>query len=210
MIEFADNIFKFFVEREVKAIVMACNTTSATAYEALKNKYDVKVYPIAQSCANVFANMGISKLGVFATNVTINSHIYKKEIQKYNPKMEVFELACPEWVKIVETNSQKEKTSKDSVKKYFDLMMKNNPEKIVLGCTHYPYLKDILLEIAGEDIFIDPATYFAQYIKNDLAKAELLAVEGELGDEQVFVSANPNEFKKAAEMFYSVKDVKLA
>lgn len=189
---------------------MACNTTSATAYDVLKDKYDVKIYPIAQSCASVFANMGISKIGVFATNVTVNSHIYKKEIQKYNSDAEVFELACPEWVKIVEMSSQKEISSKNCVKRYLDLMMKNKPEKIVLGCTHYPYLKDVLIELAGEDIFIDPAVYFAEYIKQDLEKSDLLNFKNESGSEEVFVSANPEEFKKAAEMFYNISDVKLA
>ena len=101
LIQYAEDIFKFFIEKDVKCIVMACNTTSAIAYEALKDKYDIKVYPIVQSCANVLSLLEIERLGVFATPVTINSHIYKNEIYKYNKEMQVFELACLNGLKLL-------------------------------------------------------------------------------------------------------------
>ena len=66
LIQYAEDIFKFFIEKEAKCIVMACNTTSAIAYEALKDKYDIRVYPIVQSCANVLSLLEIDRLGVFA------------------------------------------------------------------------------------------------------------------------------------------------
>lgn len=208
LLKIVDNIFQFFMKKEVKAIVMACNTTSATTYDEIKEKYNVKVYPIIQSCAKILAGLPINKLGVFATQATINSHVYKSEIAKYNKDMQVFEIACPEWVSIVENNLINDEKSKEVVKKYADLMMQNGVEKIVLGCTHYPYLKETLIEIVGKDIFIDPAEHFAQYIKEDLAKEDLLKVQGD-DIEEIFVSANPEEFKLAAKRFYEVDEVKL-
>lgn len=206
LIQYAEDIFKFFLEKEVKCIVMACNTTSAMAYEALKDKYDVKVYPIVQACANVLSLLEIERLGVFATPVTINSHIYKTEIHKYNKEMEVFELACPEWVKIVESGMQNDPSTRDFVKKYLDVMMKNNPEKIVLGCTHYPYLREVLSDVLGKDIFIDPSIIFSNYIKYDLEKHNMLNSSTENGSEEFFVSANPKEFQHAGSMFYDLKE----
>lgn len=206
LIQYAEDIFKFFLEKEVKCIVMACNTTSAMAYEALKDKYDVKVYPIVQACANVLSLLEIDRLGVFATPVTINSHIYKTEIHKYNKEMEVFELACPEWVKIVESGMQKDPSTRDFVKKYLDVMMKNAPEKIVLGCTHYPYLREVLSDVLGKDIFIDPSIIFSNYIKYDLEKHNMLNSSTENGSEEFFVSANPKEFQHAGSMFYDLKE----
>lgn len=206
LIQYAEDIFKFFLEKEVKCIVMACNTTSAMAYEALKDKYDVKVYPIVQACANVLSLLEIDRLGVFATPVTINSHIYKTEIHKYNKEMEVFELACPEWVKIVESGMQKDPSTRDFVKKYLDVMMKNAPEKIVLGCTHYPYLREVLSDVLGKDIFIDPSIIFSNYIKYDLEKHNMLNSSAENGSEEFFVSANPKEFQHAGSMFYDLKE----
>src|SRR5574344_414300 len=132
LIEFADNIFKFFERNGVKVVVMACNTTSAIVYEKLKNNYNFKIYPIVQSVAKVFANLNIQRIGIFATPATINSHIYSKEISKYNKNIEVFELACPEWVKIVEENRENEPESDKLIKIYLDKMMLNKPDKIVL------------------------------------------------------------------------------
>ena len=207
LIEYAENIFEFFMNKDVKAVVMACNTTSAIAYESIKDKYNVKIYPIVQSCANVLSLLELNKLGVFATPVTINSHIYSKEINKYNENMEVFEIACPEWVKIVESGEEHYDSTREIVKKYLDLMMKNNPDKIVLGCTHYPYLRSVLSDVYGEDIFIDPSIIFSNYIKYDLEKNSLLNNNEHNGTEDFYVSANPLEFKNAAKMFYELKEI---
>ena len=88
-------------------------------------------------------------------------------------------------------------------------MLKNNPDKIVLGCTHYPYLLDILSEYAPKEMFIDPAEYFVEFIKEDLEKSGLLNTNGTKGTEEFFVSANPDEFKTASKMFYDVDKVSL-
>ena len=206
LIEYARNIFEFFMKKKVKAVVMACNTTSAIAYEILKDEFDIKIYPIVQSCANVLSLMDIERLGVFATPVTINSHIYASEIHKYNEKMQIFEIACPEWVKIVESGEEHYDSTREVVKKYLDLMMENNPQKIVLGCTHYPYLREVLADIAGKDIFIDPSIIFSNYIKYDLQTNNLLNTSLQSGKEEFYVSANPLDFKNAAEMFYELKE----
>ena len=83
LLEFADRIFNFFLSKNAKAVVMACNTTSSVIYDKVKDKYNIKIYPIIQSTANIFAQMPIKTIGVFATPATINSNVYKKEIQKY-------------------------------------------------------------------------------------------------------------------------------
>ena len=84
LIEYADKIFKFFETQNAKAVIMACNTTSAT-YEKLKDNYNFKIYPIIQSvCSTIAGQNNIKKLGVIATPATINSHAYSREIAKYN------------------------------------------------------------------------------------------------------------------------------
>ena len=83
LVEITRKIFDFFKCKNVKAVVMACNTTSALTYEILKPYYDFKIYPIVQTVAKKIATQGHNKIGVFATQGTINSHAYKKEISKY-------------------------------------------------------------------------------------------------------------------------------
>lgn len=206
LIKITDEICKFFETKDIKALVMACNTTSANAYESIKDKYGFKIYPIIQSCAGVIAQLPLKKIGVFATEATIKSGIYASELKKHNPDLEVFELACPQWVPIVEEKRQNTQESISCTQHYVEKMLKNNPDKIILGCTHYPYLAEILERFAPKEMFIDPSLYFAQFIKEDLAKNNLLKTDGS-GSEKFLVSANAQKFKEAVSMFYPIDEL---
>ena len=202
LLSYADKIIKFFIEKNAKAVVMACNTTSSVIYDKIKDKYNIKIYPIIQSAAKILAELPITRLGVFATPATVNSQVYVKEINKYNKDMQVFQIACPEWVKLVENQKINTPECEKEIKLKIDEILKFNPEKIVLGCTHYPFLKDTMAKFAPKDLFIDPASYFAQYIKDDLAKNNL--TQNAEGLEEIYVSANPEQFVKSAKMFYEI------
>lgn len=204
LLDITSYIFNYFEKRDVKAVVMACNTTSANVYDEYKNSFDYKIYPIIQTCAKVLSNLSIKKLGVFATSATIASGAYKREINKHNNNIEVFEMSCPGWVQIVEENKQNDEKSIALVKENLDKMLENKPDKIILGCTHYPFLLDVLSKFAPKEMFIDPSEFFAQYIKSDLEKLDLLNDVD--GGEEFLVSANPEEFKIAAQMFYKLQD----
>ncbi len=204
LIEFTKNIFDFFQSKEVKAVVMACNTTSALTYDVFKEEYGFKIYPIVQNVSAYIADEGYNRIGVFATNATINAHAYKNEIQKYNKNIQVFETACPEWVPIVEKSLMYELSSIGNIKLYIDKMMENNPEKIILGCTHYPYLMSILSKFAPKEMFINPAVYFSECICNDLDKSDLLNNKRKY-EPKFYVSSNPEQFKTASKLFYNVE-----
>lgn len=203
LIEFADRIFKFFEKQNAKAVVMACNTTSAITYEKLKDNYNFKIYPIIQTVCSTLAGLdGVKSLGVIATPATINSHAYSKGIAKYNKDMKVYELAAPNWVRIVEEHRIHQPQSIEQIKEILEVMKKNNPDKIVLACTHYPYLLDVLKKFLPEDKYIDPAIFFTQSIKNDLEKNNLLGKEPTY--ERFYVSSDPENFKIASELFYKL------
>lgn len=207
LIEITDKIFKFFEKKDVKAVVMACNTTSANTYEELKDKYNFKIYPIIQSCASVIGRLPIEKIGVFATEATIKSGAYENELKKQNPQLTVFEMSCPPWVGIVEENRQNEPQSVACVDSYLGKMLENHPNKIILGCTHYPYLLNILEKFVPRDTFIDPSQFFAEYIKNDLAKLGMLNKNTNEGSVEFFVSANAQRFQQSGKMFYPINEL---
>ena len=89
------------------------------------------------------------------------------------------------------------------VKLQVEKMMKFSPEKVILGCTHYPYLLSVIKKFAPEDLFIDPAEIFVDYIKSDLEKNNLLNLIG--GSESFYVSANPESFQEHSKIFYNVE-----
>lgn len=206
LLEYSDNIIKFFESKNCKAVVMACNTTSSVIYDSIKDKYNVKLYPIVQSVAELLSTLPIERLGVFATRATIASGVYEREIHKYNSKMQIFGQHCPNWVHIVENNTLNKSESIEIVKSDLEKMLNYNPQKIVLGCTHYPFLLDTLANFAPKDLFIDPADMFANYIKLDLEKQILLNTSNDSTYEEFYVSSEPEKFKVASKLFYEIKN----
>lgn len=197
LVGFAKKILDFFSMKDVKAVVIACNTSSALAYESIKKDYDFKIYPIIQSSAHLIAEMGLSKIGVFATEGTVKSGAYKKEIQKHSSTISVNEIACPNWVSIVEGLID---NADNDIEKHIKEMLDYAPDKIVLGCTHYPYLLSKLTKFLPAEKFIDPAKIFVDFVSNDIEKNN----KDVLGNEEFYVSANPEGFVKNAELFYKI------
>lgn len=204
LIEYSTPIFNFFEKEGCKAVVMACNTTSSNIFTEVKDKYKFKMYSIVHSVSEILAKLPVKKLGIFATRATITSGAYQNIINSYNHDIKVIGQYCPDWVHIVEDNSADLPVNIDIIEQDLKTMLKNKPEKIVLGCTHYPYLLNVLTQFAPSDMFIDPAVDFAKYIKNDLAKNNLLNNE-EKADDKFFVSSEPENFRISAKTFYELK-----
>ena len=197
----------FFKEKNVKAVVMACNTTSAAVYEDLKNEVDFILYPLVQNACFQIAAMNIKSIGVLSTEVTAKSHAYKINLQKYSPSLKVFEHGCPsDWVKMVENNSVENTENKKVIEENLKVLLDNKAEKIILGCTHYPYLRKILSSFAGKDIFIDPSEYFANFVVKDLQEKDMLS-EKNIFAPQFFVTSNPEQFFNSSKLFYELESV---
>ena len=206
LIGFAKKILDFYNAKNVKAVIIACNTSSAVAYEELKNDYDFKIYPIIQMCAEKVACLGLKTVGVFATAATINSNAYKNELKKYAPDINVVQVACPNWTTWVEAGMQESAEARADISEKVADMIVNKPDKIILGCTHYPYLMNVLKDYTDENIFLDPAIIFSNAIKDDLTKLNLINISHAKGNEKFYVSANPQAFVKNSKQFYSVPD----
>ena len=205
LIKIAKKVFDFYANLNTKAVVMACNTTSATVYDELKNDYDFEIYPIIQIISQcITQNKNINKIAIMATNATVNSGKYTEELKKNNPKIKTFEQACPLWVPVVE-KKLKEYNKEKIITEYLDKVLAFQPEKIILGCTHYPYLLNELEKYAPRDIFVNPAMTFAKFIKEDLTKNELLS-PNKNGKTVYYASANPKEFKENAKLFMDLQD----
>ena len=204
LLSFSKDILSFFEKKGCKAVVMACNTTSSVIYDDIKDKYPFILYPVVQSVAKILSSLPVERLGVFATKATIESGAYQKEIAKYNRQMQVFGQFCPSWVHFVEENIINEELSIKVIKSDLDKMLLNHPQKIVLGCTHYPFLKDVLSSLHSEIEYIDPAIYLADYIKKDLTEKHLLHDENSNRYEEFYVSSNPGQFKESSKMFFDL------
>jgi len=203
IIKFGKSTLNFFESRGVRHVVMACNTSSALAYDTLKCEFpDIKIYPIIQEVAVTLGDY--ARIGVMATAGTVRSGKYTKEILKNNPCAQVFEEACERFVEIVENRLYDEGKTVDYVEGKLKALLAQNVEKIVLGCTHYPYLMPILTKFAPESLFVDPSIVFAKNIAADIAGASLPSFE--CGKKEFFVSADAKKFVENATVFYTIED----
>ena len=209
LIGYAKNILDFMISKNVKAVVIACNTSSAQAYDTIKDMYSFPIYPIIQSCVKGIGVNNYKRIGVFATEATVKSQKYSIELLKGNSNIQVKEIASKNWVKIVEGVGSADDINlwKSNIKTEIAEMLKFNPDKIILGCTHYPYLIDEFIKYTPKELFIDPAEIFVKYIKRDMEIKELLSTDDKIGTEQFYVSSNPEEFVKNAKIFYTIKEL---
>lgn len=208
LIDAVRRIFDFYQEQDVKAVVMACNTSSALVYEELKDDYDFRIYPIIQITAECVAEMGLKRIGVLATRATVESHAYLRALIEQDRHLLVKESACPLWVSMVENKKDDyDEDDEDAIiVDYLDPILDFRPDKIILGCTHYPHLLKKIARYAKKSLFINPAECFASYIKKDLENAGLRKTYGVLRTD-FYVSSDPQAFKKNASVFLKMKDL---
>lgn len=192
-------IIDWMLGYNVKAIAMACNTSSALALETVKKEYPVPIFGLIKPTANHIhsLNNGIKKVGVIATEATVKSKAYSREINKYRPDIEVFETACPGLVEIIESGQINTPNAKSFIKELLDPMMKEDVDKVILGCTHYPFAAEVINTLyKKEDLLVNPATFMVEEIQEALEHAGLLNGFNPNTEKQFYVSASPIQFTK--------------
>ena len=202
LVGFSRNILDYFASRDVKMALMACNTSSAVTLGVVKEEYGFDVLGLIEPVAKYLAEQDISKIGVIATSATINSNAYQDKILKYSSK-NIFQVACPGLVEIVEEGRIETAEARNLVAKYVEPLLAQNVDKIVLGCTHYPFLGSIIEDLAqSKDILINPAAFLAQEAYAILKSKDLLNM-GVLGSTEFYTSKDPESFVNVGKNLFS-------
>ena len=170
VIEYSIQDAKFLINKNVKAIVVACNTSSSVAIEELKKNFHVPVIGMIEPGARfALIRLGTGRIGVIGTRATIKNKAYSSEIKKINPDMEVFEKACPLFVPLAEEGWINHKAAYDIAEEYLKDLKKLNIDTLVLGCTHYPILAKVIQDVIGENVkLIDSGIASAEVVKEEL------------------------------------------
>ncbi len=193
-------ILDFFKAKEVKAVLVACNTCSANTLELVKDDYPFEIIGLISPTANFVKTLNIKKLGLIATAATVKSNAYPKTMKAFG--VEVFQEACPRLVKFVENGETRSEAVKTALQEYLAPLTKEKIEKLILGCTHYPFLVPAMEEMGfKEEFFINPAICIAQETKKYLEMNGLLNPQSQ-GSCEFFVSASVQEFQRNAKLFF--------
>ncbi len=198
IIEYCEEIVKFLISKDVKMIIIACGTASATAYEYLKNKYDIEIRNIITPTASTLTDKNI---GVIATKATIKSKAWKKAIHSFNPTANITSVACPLFVPIIEECLIENEGTSYFVKEYINKLniKSSNISSIVLGCTHYPLLKQQIQNEVGANVrLIDIGEISAKDSLNYLIANDLQNTPEHIGTIELFASDDFESFKENA------------
>jgi glutamate racemase len=152
IIEYSINNTEFLLSHGAKAIIIACNSAASVASEALKEQYNIPIFEVISPAVDRAVKTTHSgKIGIIGTRATIRSDIYAQKIKLQSPGLRVFSKACPLLVPLVEEGWLAARETKMILRKYLAALKQEQIDTLVLGCTHYPLLKDIIQHRAGKN-----------------------------------------------------------
>jgi len=176
VLELSKNNTEFLLSKGCKLIVVACNTATAAAIDHLRKKYPVPFVGMEPAVKPAALNTKTGKIGVLATEGTFNGRLFQETHEKYANNIETIIQPGYGLVELVEKNKTHTSEAKRLIEKYIKPMLAKNVDKIVLGCTHYPFLHAIITPIIPDSVeIINPAPAVAKQTISLLEKNNLLA-----------------------------------
>ncbi|OFX26220.1 MAG: glutamate racemase [Bacteroidetes bacterium GWA2_31_9] len=194
IIVLSDKIVRFLIKKNVKIIVVACNTATAASIQYLRNKYNsisfVGMEPAVKPAA---INSKSGKIGILATKGTLEGRLFKETSKKFASDKDVIIRIGDGLVELVEAGKSDSTESFELLKQYLLPMLESGIDQLVLGCTHYPFLINNIKKIVGSSInIIDPAFPVAKRLKDLLQEGNLLNSKNEKIIYNFYSSGNVN------------------
>jgi glutamate racemase len=193
---------EFLVEKGVKLVVVACNTSTAIALEPLQNKLAIPVVGvIGPGVKRAIASTKNNKIGVIATEATIQSGAYTRALKAAHASVEVYSRACPLFVPLVEEGWTENQIVEMTVAAYLESLKQSGIDTLILGCTHYPLLKKAIRKFLGGGVrLVDSAEETAREVQAMLKRDSLARKHGK-GSHGFFVTDAPDRFIKVGRRF---------
>jgi len=168
---------EFLTERGVKAVVVACNTASALALPNLDPHVPgMPIWGVIEPGARKAAEVSRGRVGIIATEATVRSDAYARELRRLRPDLEILSRACPLFVPLVEEGWHDDPVTEEVAQRYLAPLLEAGIDTLVLGCTHYPLLKPVLQRVVGPDVLlVDSAEAVAEVVAEGLAERGLEA-----------------------------------
>jgi len=207
VVEYSIQAANFLLRKNIKLLVVACNTASSVALKELRKFLTIPVIGMIEPGAKMAlqeSKKGI--VGVIGTRATINNKAYAQELKKLNPKVKVFEQACPLFVPLAEEGWLDHKVTQLVAKEYLGELHKKKIDSLILGCTHYPILEEVIQKVVGKNVkLIDSGTPAAKLVEDYLNGRGLRNQSVHQGVSEFYVSDVPTKFREVAERFLGKK-----
>ncbi len=201
--QFALQDTRFLLSHDVKMVVVACNTASSVATDELTTSFDVPVIGVIAPGALAAVSATLTgRVGVIGTEGTIASHAYERAIHRIDPEIDVMERSCPLFVPLAEEGWTDREVTLVIAHEYLTPLRDAGVDVVVLGCTHYPILKETIGKVFGPTVrLIDSAEETARDVSQMLTELDLVNVSEKRPRHRFFVSDVPHRFREQAERF---------
>jgi glutamate racemase len=196
IIDYSVQNARFLLQQGIKTLIVACNTSSAVALDALRTLTDIPIIGVIDPGSEVaVSSTKTGRIGVIGTEGTIRSEAYTKAIKALVPTTEVYSYACPLFVPIVEEGWQDHPIAREVAHTYLRELLDLDIDTLVLGCTHYPLLADTIKSVLGQNVnLVDSAEAIARYLGMLIPAKH----DGRPGKDSFFVSDNEQKFSALA------------
>lgn len=190
----------WLIKKEIKLLIIACNTASAHALAKMKEIFPIPILGVIEAGAEKAVEVSPhQQIAVLGTKGTIQSGAYQTAILKRSPQATILPIACPLFVPLVEEQWFHHRSTRLIVEEYLKPIKKNKIDTVLLGCTHYPLLRTLIQEELGEDVrIVDSASTCANHVAKELKQQSLLS-PFLLNPHEYFVSDDPEKFRILAE-----------
>ena len=208
IIDYSIKNSEFLIEKGAKIIVIACNTASSLSASIIREKFNVPVFEVITPAVELALKLSKKKtIGIIGTRATINSGAYEKKIKEANESIKVYSNPCPLLVSLVEEGWINKPETKMIVKKYLHPLKTKQIDTLILACTHYPILKNIIANKIGKKVqIIDSANATANAIKNFISQnPQIEKTLSKKACHSFFVSDITEQFEKIAQMILKQK-----
>ena len=211
VIAYSHSNTEFLISKGIKLLVVACNTASSVSLPSLKNEFDIPVIGVIEPGARKAASVtNTGKIGVIGTPSTINSSAYKQAIENINSEIEVFSKACPLFVPLADEGWTEGEITERIAEQYLNPIKDTGIDVLVLGCTHYPLLKQTIRKVMGNQItLVDSAQETASQIKDILSKENLLNKNNSQSKREFYLTDISDTFLSVAGRFLGEKIAKI-
>lgn len=205
IIKYVKSDIKFLHTFDLKLIVVACGTASAIALPEIKDEEPVPIFGVVDTAAIEAAkSTKNNKVGIIGTAGSIRSGAYEAKLKELNPEIKTFARACPLFVPLVEEGYTKGEIARLVAEEYLCELKDAGVDTLILGCTHYPLLKETIAAVMGEGVtLIDPGKLLASYVCDYLDENNLRSKTS--GEYKFFVSDYPDGFLRLAQDFLQRK-----
>ncbi|MHB1416013.1 MAG: glutamate racemase [Chloroflexota bacterium] len=195
----AEAVSRFLLEEGAKAIVVACNTASVAALGHLRELFKVPIVGMVPAVKPAAAATKSCKIGVLATETTVKGDAFADLVQRFASDIEVQTVVGAGLVPLVEAGDVNSPRTETMVRGYISPLVQQGADVIVLGCTHYPFLRPLIEQVAGPGVTVlDPAEAVARQARRVLETNGLLRDSTEQGREVFYTSGNVSSFARVA------------